>query len=154
MSETAKIREQVIQYCNGFGVDLGCGNDKIRPEAVGIDLRNLPGVDVIGNAARKLKWAVDGQFDYVYSSHFLEHLDEPVEALAEWYRILKPRGHLILYLPHKDYYTEYNPEHKQELTMGLVLTWLNEIGSLEIIKSKMDVGTDRYSFLIIAKKGE
>jgi len=108
----------------------------------------------MGDASGKLKWTGDGQFDYVYSSHFLEHLDEPVEALHEWYRILKPGGHLILYLPHKDYYTEYNPEHKQELTMGLVLAWLNEIGNFEIIKSKMDVGTDRYSFLIIARKGE
>ena len=153
MSETAKIRERVMPYCEGTGIDLGCGSDKVRPEAIGVDLRDLPGVNVREDASGKLAWVMDEQFDYVYSSHFLEHVERPLDCLREWARILKTGGYLILYLPHKDHYTEYNPEHKQFLTMEMVFDWLDLVGGLEVKKSMMDVGPDRYSFLIIAEKG-
>ena len=152
MSETAKIRERVIQHCEGRGIDLGCGDDKIRPEAIGVDLRNLPGVNVVGDATN-ISWADDESFDYVYSSHFLEHVEYPIECLKEWVRILKSGGHLILYLPHREHYTEYNPEHLHELTMEMVLEWVEKVGEFELLVSEMDIGSpDRYSFLIIAKK--
>ena len=152
MSETTKTRDRVIGYCEGRGIDLGCGDDKIRPEAIGVDIRNLPGVSVVGDATI-ISWAEDGTFDYVYSSHFLEHVDYPIECMKEWVRILKAGGHLILYLPHREHYTEYNPEHKHELTMEMVLEWVGIVGDFEVLVSEMDVeGPDRYSFLIIAKK--
>jgi SAM-dependent methyltransferase len=42
----------------------------------------------------------DGSLDFVFSSHTLEHLDRPWDALSEWIRVLKPGGVLFLYLPH------------------------------------------------------
>ena len=41
----------------------------------------------------------DASYDFVLSSHNLEHLANPVKALAEWKRILRPRGALVLVLP-------------------------------------------------------
>lgn len=153
MSETAKIRERVLEYCQGYGIDLGCGDDKLKSETIGVDLRPLPGVNFIGDATKRLnRWFLDQEFDYVYSSHFLEHLDNPIEALCEWVRILKDEGYLVLYLPHKEHYLEYNPEHKQELDQETVLAWLKSVGDFEIVVNEMDVGKDRYSFLIVAKK--
>ena len=152
MSETAKIRDRVLKYCQGLGVDLGCGDDKITPQTFGIDIRPLALVDIVRDASGKLDCFDDGAFDYVYSSHFLEHLEKPVEALAEWIRILKMDGYLILYLPHKEYYTEYNPEHKQELDQETVLGWLAKLWRFEIVVNEMDVGENRYSFLIVAQK--
>jgi len=156
MSESSKIREKVLRYCSGLGVDFGCGDDKIKAEAIGVDLRNLPGVSVVGDACGPLKWALDKTFDYVYSSHFLEHVADPKKCLREWKRILKAGGYMILYLPHKDYYKEPNPEHLHELTMEMVTDWLVELGDIEVVESRMDVeGKDRYSFLIVGrKKGE
>ena len=43
MSETAKIRDIALPYCEGCGIDLGCGAEKIRREAIGIDA----GMDLI-----------------------------------------------------------------------------------------------------------
>lgn len=42
-----------------------------------------------------------GPFDCVYSSHSLEHLypHDAVQALAEFRRVLKPGGHIVVFVP-------------------------------------------------------
>jgi SAM-dependent methyltransferase len=42
----------------------------------------------------------DSTYDFVLSSHNLEHFANPVKALKEWQRVLRPCGTLILALPH------------------------------------------------------
>lgn len=42
-------------------------------------------------------------YDFVLSSHMLEHTANPILALSEWMRLLKPQGALLLILP--------NPKH-------------------------------------------
>jgi SAM-dependent methyltransferase len=47
-------------------------------------------------------WAIkapDASYDFVMSSHMLEHSANPILVLAEWRRLLKPGGHLLLVLP-------------------------------------------------------
>lgn len=41
-------------------------------------------------------------YDCVLSSHCLEHIANPLRALAEWKRVLKPDGWLLLVVPHKN----------------------------------------------------
>ncbi len=41
-------------------------------------------------------------YDFVLSSHCLEHVANPLKALYEWTRVLKNDGFLLLVLPHKD----------------------------------------------------
>jgi SAM-dependent methyltransferase len=41
-------------------------------------------------------------YDFVLSSHVLEHTANPILALSEWIRLLKDQGTLVLLLPHKD----------------------------------------------------
>lgn len=41
-------------------------------------------------------------YDFVISSHVLEHTANPILALSEWIRLLKDQGTLVLLLPHKD----------------------------------------------------
>ncbi|MCU1332887.1 MAG: class SAM-dependent methyltransferase [Candidatus Angelobacter sp.] len=43
----------------------------------------------------------DFTYDFVLSSHNLEHIANPVKALQNWKRVLKPRGFLLLVLPDK-----------------------------------------------------
>lgn len=43
-----------------------------------------------------------GHFDFIYSSHSLEHAWHPGEVLSEFRRILKPSGQVILVLPYPD----------------------------------------------------
>lgn len=41
-------------------------------------------------------------YDFLLSSHMLEHTANPILALTEWIRLLKEQGVLVLLLPHKD----------------------------------------------------
>lgn len=41
-------------------------------------------------------------YDFVLSSHVLEHTANPIQALSEWIRLLKKHGALVLLLPNKD----------------------------------------------------
>jgi SAM-dependent methyltransferase len=42
-----------------------------------------------------------GTYDFVFASHSLEHIANPLKALYEWMRILKEDGYIILILPEK-----------------------------------------------------
>jgi SAM-dependent methyltransferase len=42
------------------------------------------------------------KYDFILSSHMLEHTANPLKALSEWTRVLKDDGFLLILLPHKD----------------------------------------------------
>lgn len=56
---------------------------------------------LIGEAGR-LEDVPEDTYDAVLSSHVLEHLANPLGALAEWRRIVRPGGHVLLIVPHRD----------------------------------------------------
>lgn len=43
-----------------------------------------------------------GAYDFVLSSHVIEHLANPLRGLREWGRVLREGGVLVLIVPHKD----------------------------------------------------
>jgi predicted O-linked N-acetylglucosamine transferase (SPINDLY family)/predicted SAM-dependent methyltransferase len=60
-----------------------------------------PGVDHLGNA-NDLSRFPDGTFDTIYASHVVEHFDyqkELAKTLAEWQRVLKPGGSILVSVP-------------------------------------------------------
>ena len=63
--------------------------------------RKPPGIQYICEAT-ELKTIPDRSYECVLASHCLEHVANPLRALAEWKRILKDDGLLLLVLPHKD----------------------------------------------------
>lgn len=72
---------------------------------------------------------VHEQFDYVYSSHCLEHMKNPKNALAEWWQLVKPGGHLMFIVPDEDLYEQgifpsrFNPDHKATFTVSKRNSW-------------------------------
>jgi SAM-dependent methyltransferase len=75
-----------------FGVDisenmLAKARETLRPYAVEPTLHN--------GDVRRLPYH-DGSFDLVLSGHVIEHLPDPVEALREMARVLRPGGRLVL----------------------------------------------------------
>jgi len=45
----------------------------------------------------------DETYDFILSSHSLEHIANPIKALKEWLRVLKANGALLLILPNKEF---------------------------------------------------
>jgi|GEM_PF-2683531 len=62
--------------------------------------------------ATDLSGFLDKEFDFITSSHTLEHLSNPIKALLEWVRVVKDGGHLYIVLPNK----EYSSDHYRTLT--------------------------------------
>jgi SAM-dependent methyltransferase len=60
-----------------------------------------PGRQYVAEAADLGRIASE-RYDILLSSHALEHVANPLKALAEWRRVLKPGGWLVLVLPHRD----------------------------------------------------
>ena len=63
--------------------------------------RIYPKPDYMGTAY-DLHSFEDNSQNFVINSHLLEHLLNPIKALKEWIRILKPGGFLFLILPDKN----------------------------------------------------
>lgn len=122
-NEAAKIKYDIVPYTRGRGLDLGCGPFKAFPHFIGVDNGHHwgnEGVDVSVKTCENLELFASDSMDFVFSSHLLEHLENPPEALVEWMRVIKPGGHLVLYLPHAEFYPQVgepgaNPDHKVNL---------------------------------------
>jgi SAM-dependent methyltransferase len=65
------------------------------------DEQHAPGYQYILEAT-DLAIIPSNTYDFVLSSHTLEHTANPLRALREWLRVLKIPGLLVLVLPHKD----------------------------------------------------
>jgi SAM-dependent methyltransferase len=98
------------RYCNGKGLDIGFGGDLIIKDAKGFDFEH--------GDAQYLTNISDNTYDFVYSSHTIEHLPNPDVAIKNWFRVLRPNGFLIIYAPHRDLYekkktlpSRFNPTH-------------------------------------------
>lgn len=140
MAETLKAHAR--RLASGFydrytppssvGIDIGCGEKEefwLRPphkcEILRWDkclnheiLRGDENISITPDA-HDLSELSDSQFDFVYASHVLEHLENPAAAVREWWRVLKPGGHLIISVPHRDLYekkrtlpSRFNGDHK------------------------------------------
>lgn len=112
MAEVRKAKQRRLaegwfeKYCPNHmsGIDIGCGNDPVNETFRKWDM-------VFGDGdATFMEGVSDNMFCTVHASHVLEHLHDPVEGIKNWFRILRPGGHLIIAVPHRDLY-----EKKKEL---------------------------------------
>ena len=102
-SEARRLREHWFEHFapdNQSGIDIGCGQDPLHKTFVKWD-------EIYGNGdATYMKGVADNKFHTVYASHILEHLDDPIIAIRNWFRVCEPGGHLIICVPHRDLYEQ------------------------------------------------
>jgi SAM-dependent methyltransferase len=129
------------QFCHGRGVDVGCGSWPLLG-AIPVELKD-------GGDAMNLP---DGPFDYVASSHCLEHLVNPVAALEHWRERLRRGGTLFLYLPHPDqkYWRPQNcRKHLHSWLPRQMATIVRDLGFTDVIHSERDMA---WSFCLVGFK--
>lgn len=80
-------------------INLGCGNKPIQG-FTNIDVRDLPGVDIIDNI-KLLNSFEKNSIQLIYASHVLEHFGrhEYMEVLKRWHEVISPGGTLRLSVP-------------------------------------------------------
>jgi SAM-dependent methyltransferase len=152
----------VARYFVGVGVDIGG-----KPDPLALYREFFPGIaslrtwDIEDGDAQLMASAPDESFDFVFSSHCLEHLRDPAEGLRNWFRILKPGGHLVITVPDEDLYEQgvwpstHNRDHKTAFTMLKARSWcdasmnlldlVRELGPAADIR-KLEVIDETYRF--------
>lgn len=111
-AKNRRVREGFFdKYCTGKGLDIGFGGDPITTDSVRWDFCH--------GDAQYLFGVPDNEYDFVYSSHCLEHLGNPYVAMRNWWRVVKYGGYLIIFIPHRDLYekqknlpSRWNKDHK------------------------------------------
>ncbi len=90
-------------------LDLGCGGQKLHEKMVGVDIRANGQMGVGANVDRPAVADVEADVlalpmagrsvDGILAKHLLEHIVDPLTALTEWRRVLKPGGLLVILCP-------------------------------------------------------
>lgn len=160
--EAAKIRYRAMPYALGFGLDVACGPWKVFRNAIGLDGNNYATQDGRGPSlvtdCRSLPFFGTEAFDYVFSSHFLEHVEHPEAALREWWRVVKVGGYLILYLPHRDLYPRMgqpgaNPDHKHDFAPEDIVKYMRRVaGGWTLLENEVCDQDYEYSFFQVYRK--
>jgi ubiquinone/menaquinone biosynthesis C-methylase UbiE len=132
----------VTRYFVGEGIDIGSGPDplgqyaELFPLMSGVRAWDLPDGD-----AELMASCGDEQYDFVHSSHCLEHMHNPDIALKNWFRIVKPGGHLVVLVPDEDMYEQgifpstYNSDHKATATIFKTSSWsTRSLNLIEVLK--------------------
>jgi predicted SAM-dependent methyltransferase len=84
----------------GMKLNIGCGNH-IIPGYINIDVRKLPGVDMVYKVTEDPLPFEDNSIEHIYLSHIIEHLYPSVcrNLLSECYRVLFINGILEITSP-------------------------------------------------------
>lgn len=112
--------EERAVIIDGEGIDIGCGNDKIHSNAIGFDKGD-------GDASRIHTYIVD-KFDWVYSSHCLEDMDDPYKVFQDWWGLVNNGGYLFIIVPDEDLYEQgyfgvFNEAHRHSFTWCKDKSW-------------------------------
>ena len=108
-------------------IELGCGDRKKHSDSVGIDTRDLPGVDLVGDAEAALRTLPDGCARLVTSSHFMEHVDDARALLVQTARVLRPGGLAQITVPHfSNPYFYSDPTHERFYGLYTFSYWVHD----------------------------
>ena len=133
----------ISRYFVGDGIDIGCGSDPVSLYGEFFPLmKSLKPWDLPDGDAQILEGVADNSFDFVHSSHCLEHMRNPEEALKNWFRVLKPNGHLVILVPDEDLYemgvfpSTNNTDHKWTFTLWKENSWCDKsINVIDLVKT-------------------
>lgn len=135
------IAPTAAEFCKGNGLDVGAGPWPLEG-AVPVELRD-------GGDAMELP---EGSFDYVFSSHCLEHLVNPIAAVEHWSTRIKSGGVLFLYLPHPDmrYWRPQNcRKHLHTFHPKETAEMLSDMGFVNVIHGERDLA---WGFAVVGFK--
>ncbi len=124
MHETSKseyirnVRGDFDKWLKGSGIDIGAGADPLKVKS-----GTVRGWDMQDGDAQLMAGVSDDTYDFVYSSHCLEHMRDVTESLKNWLRILRSGGFLYVVVPEYVLYekmcwpSRYNSDHKQSFSV-------------------------------------
>ena len=137
----------LTKYFVGEGLDIGGFPDPLSlyyeffPLCVSLKIWDWENGD-----AQYLKGIKENSFDFIVSSHCLEHLNDPEEGLTNWIRVIKPGGHIVITVPDEDLYEQgvwpsnKNFDHKKSFTVMKSYSWSSDsVNLFDLLRRFADV---------------
>ena len=131
------LRYRIAASCDRRGIvlDVGCGDGRLCWRYRICDPGNYIGADVAPGLLETVRAKTQGQartvlavaedlrlpdrsVDLVICSEVFEHLPNPEAALAEFSRVLKPQGRIVIQSPSAVRFRNLNPFHLLSLAVG------------------------------------
>ncbi len=113
--------EIAVGYLTGTGLEIGALHnplsvpadvtvryvdrltlEELRRHYPELDRTSIAAPDIIDNG-EILASLPDASFDFVIANHMIEHSQDPITALKNWLRVIKPGGIVYLAVPDKRY---------------------------------------------------
>lgn len=123
----------INRYFVGRGIDIGGKPDPLTLyRELFSRMESSRTWDWEDGDAQYLSSVQDNEFDFVHSSHCLEHLVDPAEGLLNWLRVVRHGGYLIITVPDEDLYEQgifpsaFNRDHKWTFTTYKTRSWSNK----------------------------
>ena len=141
------------QYFVGNGIDIGG-----LPDPLNLYLEVFPKITSVqiwdwdDGDAQFMEGVLEDSVDFVHSSHCLEHLVDPIEGLKNWFRIIRPGGHLITTVPEEDLYEQgtfpstFNRDHKWTFTIHKNMSWSSK--SINVLELLLTLGQEAEILLL------
>ena len=133
------------RYFVGKGVDIGGKPDPLSLYTGVFDRMSEVRVwDLEDGDAQYMSGVPDGHFDFVHSSHCLEHLVDPLTGLKNWLRVTRPGGHVVVTVPDEDLYEQgvfpstFNRDHKWTFAVCKQSSWSQR--SLNVVDLVRELG--------------
>jgi len=116
--------------------DLGCSTFKTLDRAIGVDIEQKEGVDVVASVD-DLPTIESNSVDVILASHIIEHMGDTEKTLFEWQRILKEEGRIIFILPDDEVVDTMNPMlsggcHKHAFTRDALAKIIEKMPGFEL----------------------
>jgi SAM-dependent methyltransferase len=118
------------RYFVGKGLDVGGKPDPLKLYQYFFSrMQSVRTWDLEDGDAQFLSSVQPAEFDFVHSSHCLEHLEDPAEGLRNWLRVVRPGGYIIVTVPDEDLYEQgvypstFNPKHRWTFTILKSRSW-------------------------------
>ena len=130
------IETTAKEFCIGKGLDIG--------GFYGWTLKGSIPINIIDNSLPYDAFNIpDGEeWDYIFSSHCLEHLVDPIKALEYWMSKIKSGGCVYLYLPHPDmeyWLPQNNKKHLHSWYPEEMRIIFKDIGLINVLGSERDM---------------
>ena len=93
-------RKRIVKLANSTEeviVNLGGGSSDFGPRVINVDILPYASVDIV-SSIDCLPFE-DATIDQIINIAVLEHVPNPIEVVAEFYRVLKPGGKLYCFVP-------------------------------------------------------
>jgi predicted SAM-dependent methyltransferase len=127
--------------CVGRGLDVGCHEQKVSDNCIGIDSDHNVNPDIVASVDKL--GHLGGDWDFIVGSHILEHMPNTIEVLRHWLSLLIPGGTLGVTVPHGEYAPhttlgDASLTHCQLFTPKTLRLFFQHVGFVDVVSQQYE----------------